>query len=85
MARTLVRLKQRRGIYPWAKWTNGRTWRAERGKDFNCLAENFRSVLHQLARRRGLVVETSSGVDGEFVDFRFSDPRKRKSKKRRTS
>lgn len=56
--------------YPWDEWTDGRTWVATEGVDFDVTAANFRAQLHVKASKlAGKKVTTS--VDGNKVTFRF--------------
>ena len=56
--------------YPWAKWTNGKRWKATKGVDFSCSAVVFRRTVATRASRKGFKVETR--VQGETVTFQFS-------------
>ena len=40
--------------YPWAQWTDGRTWFLVRGEDFTCTTQSMDSGVRQAARSRGL-------------------------------
>jgi hypothetical protein len=57
--------------YPWSQWTDGRAWRARRGKDFKCSAAGFRSTLYTHASRNDRTVYVSV-PDAKTVEFKFS-------------
>lgn len=77
MASRIKELVHARTQYPWSKWTNGSTWRAEPDADFTCSPIGFKSALHAHAYRKGFKVETS--IKGDSVEFRFS--KRRRSRK----
>lgn len=45
--------------YPWDEWLDGSIWRLEKGRDFECRYNSFRSHVHVEAKKRGLRVRTS--------------------------
>jgi hypothetical protein len=61
---------RRRTFYPWHEWTDGRTWRAKKGEDFNIGLNGFQYLLHQKARTLGVKVKTGC-PGGDVVEFRF--------------
>jgi hypothetical protein len=79
MAHRIEQLVHGRARYPWARWTNGDSWRAKQGKDFPCSLEGFKSALHAHARRKGFSVRTSLNPSDGVVDFQFR-PRARRRK-----
>lgn len=56
--------------YPWAKWGNGKAWRAEQGKDFTSSVSGFRQTLYSHARKNGWVVRSHVPQQG-VIEFRF--------------
>jgi hypothetical protein len=71
MARILKELKKRppRAKYPWDKWSDGRVWLLERGKDYSCPDLSIARQAHQYATRVGLQATTSVQEDGVVVQF----------------
>lgn len=70
MARTIKQIPPRKTRYPWEKWTNGATWKARRGSDFDSGPSEFRRYVILVGRRLGIPVTTR--VDGDVVVFQFS-------------
>lgn len=58
-----------RGKYPWHEWTDGRTWQAKQGEDFQCSQSGFLAQIHQRAKNHGMRAVTTS--KGNVVRFRF--------------
>ena len=75
MAEVIEGIRPARQRYDWARWTNGKFWRAHRGRDFKCSSDGFVASLYARARRDGLKVEVAN--HGESVEFRFVGPRRR--------
>lgn len=78
MAEVIERVGSRRSLYDWETWTNGKAYRAVRGKDFDVSTASFRSTLSVHAHRKGLTVRVS--VDGDAVEFQFSKPKRKRGK-----
>jgi hypothetical protein len=60
--------------YPWAKWTDGRIYKAKQGEDFECELVNFVQGLRMHAARNfenQKRVRTSIDVDEKTVTFQF--------------
>lgn len=55
--------------YPWKRWSNGRTYRAVKGRHFTCSARGFASTVHQYCWTRNLRAVTT--VQGETVIFKI--------------
>ena len=68
MAETIAKIDSG---YPWARWANGRAWRARFDVDFTCTVSGFRNSLYAYAKRAGLKV-TCSEKPGNIVEFKFS-------------
>lgn len=57
--------------FPWNRWTDGKVWIATPSVDFDVPVNQFRSLLHERARRTGLAVSTK--LFGEMsIAFVFS-------------
>lgn len=56
--------------YPWRKWTDGKPWRARKGRDFKCSVRGFTSTLYTYAGRHGYHAQASV-IDKRTVDFQF--------------
>jgi hypothetical protein len=56
--------------YDWDLYTNGEVHTVVKGTDFTCGPASFRAILHQQAKRVGLVVKTSISDDIK-VTFQF--------------
>lgn len=69
MAKTIPQVGTRLK-YPWKQWTNGKAWRAEKGKDFDS-ADALCDSLYARARRHGLKVKVHQKGQ-QFVEFQFS-------------
>ena len=50
--------------YDWDTIFNGNFWRLTRGTDFECLSVSFQANAYTVGAKRGLKVETRSGVGG---------------------
>jgi hypothetical protein len=65
-------LSDRRSIsgipYNWDLWLNGDTWKAVRGKDYECKDASFRSAVKSAAQTRGLSFKAS--IHEGYVIFR---------------
>lgn len=82
-------------LYPWDEWTDGRTWKATKGKDFHTTVDSFRVTLRSHAHRHGQEVKVEILTEGagparrEHVVFQFGPsatlaaPRKVKAKGKR--
>lgn len=59
-------------IHPWDEWTDGETWQAIRGQDYN-LARSFQTILYREAKDRGMKVKIRVLDEGEKILFQFSE------------
>lgn len=57
--------------YPWDKWTDGQTWVAVEGADFDISPSNFRAQLHVKATKLENTRVTTA-IRGDRVIFQFS-------------
>lgn len=79
-----------RRIYPWDKWADGSAWRAVMGEDFHCTIKGFRSALRAFADRNHQKVTANArwrernGEQIRVVEFRFSKPLPRKTRRGRS-
>lgn len=60
----------RKQKYPWGSWSDGQTWKVERGEDFTCTVQTFCAQLHNRARKTGKKV-TATTIENSAVIFRF--------------
>lgn len=71
-------------LYPWKLWTDGRTYAATKGADFDCDVDSFRSSLYSHGRRHKIPVEVwRNKADANVIEFRFTPKPVRKPAKRR--
>jgi len=54
--------------YPWAQWTDGKTWILTAGVDFSCSPASFKAAVHAAARRMGLVARTAAVYEDDQPD-----------------
>jgi hypothetical protein len=67
-------------LYPWDKWSDGRIWRAVRGKDFKVSILAMRNRCHNAAKIRGKRVRTK--LEGEqALIFQFYKPEESQKKR----
>jgi len=64
-----TRLGIGRGVYPWAKWSDGRWHTITKHQDFTVSPATIVNQLHNYARRREMVASTETS--GDKVTFRF--------------
>lgn len=72
MARTVKQIpevKRKRDRYPWARWSNGKTWRVTPQKEYGVESQAFRRYVVIYANRKSLSVSTR--VSGDVVFFQF--------------
>ena len=74
----VIKKVTRWSLYDWTTWTNGKAYRAVRGRDFQVSPAAFRSAISAHASRKGLRVVTA--VSGDTVEFQFFPKRKRGGK-----
>lgn len=72
MATVISKLVSARDKYNWTKWTDGKVYRARKGRDFTCTRDGFRSAVYRIAQRRKL--DVSIVLRGDTVEFQFSKP-----------
>lgn len=60
----------RPAIYPWSTWANGKYHEATRGEDFKLSRQQFSTMLHNWAYRKGMFVATRQ-VAEDRVGFQF--------------
>ncbi|MFE1046330.1 hypothetical protein ACFW5S_10915 [Streptomyces olivaceus] len=63
---------RRRGApsrYPWHQWTDGSMWHLRQGIDYHLTTKDFRSIVHNTARRHGLTVHTRETDHGLVITF----------------
>jgi|1185.fasta_scaffold1622692_2 hypothetical protein len=67
-------INEREHHYPWARWTNGRTW-GFCPEAYGSTPKNFKKALREAERNLGLTVEIESHVvnDEHWVTFRFTE------------
>ena len=69
----LVANRGRTHQYPWAEWTDGRTWEVEKGEDFECTLNSFRNGLYSIAKTLAMKVTSMTIPDEGVIRFRFVD------------
>tara|TARA_R100000808_G_C2153561_1_gene163869 strand:- start:2781 stop:3059 length:279 start_codon:yes stop_codon:yes gene_type:complete len=69
----LVTNRGRTHQYPWAEWTDGRTWEVEKGEDFECTLNSFRNGLYSIAKTLAMKVTSMTLPDEGVIRFRFVD------------
>lgn len=58
--------------YDWVKWSDGSTWQATKGEDFDCSRQGFTSLLYAQAKRNEVKVRVNLPKDDEnAVVFQF--------------
>jgi len=62
--------------YDWKTWTDGRTWSARKGKDYQYEDSKFQRALHAYANTHGLKVRTKIEKKGEVI-FQFYEGSKK--------
>lgn len=58
--------------HPWAEWTDGSSWRIQRGVDYDALSSSMAAIIRDHAKRHGLQVQTALWQDGDGVEFQFT-------------
>tara|TARA_R100000306_G_C4356527_1_gene133019 strand:- start:679 stop:960 length:282 start_codon:yes stop_codon:yes gene_type:complete len=69
----LVANRGRTHQYPWAEWTDGRTWEVEKGDDFECTLNSFRNGLYSIAKTLAMKVTSMTVPEKGIIRFRFVD------------
>jgi hypothetical protein len=69
----LVANRGRTHQYPWAEWTDGRTWEVAKGEDFECTLNSFRNGLYSIAKTLAMKVTSMTIPDEGVIRFRFVD------------
>jgi len=69
----LVANRGRTHQYPWAEWTDGRTWEVEKGEDFECTLNSFRNGLYSVAKTLAMKVTSMTLPAEGVIRFRFVD------------
>lgn len=57
----------RRRVYDWDNWFNGKPWMLVLGTDFKCAQKSMTSGIYREARQRGLAVRIDRLDSGDLV------------------